>query len=41
MAARRGALMHPPIYSRRANMEEGEVDDLDVAVLDNIMEFGY
>jgi hypothetical protein len=40
-AARRGALMSPPLLSRRPNMEEGEEDDIDVAVLDHIQEMGF
>ncbi|KAJ3304038.1 hypothetical protein HDV03_003152 [Kappamyces sp. JEL0829] len=40
-AARRGALMSPPLYSKRPNMEENEEDDLDVAVLDHLDELGY
>jgi hypothetical protein len=40
-AARRGALMTPPLYSKRPNMDEGEDDDLDIAVLDHIEEMGY
>lgn len=41
MAARRGALMNPPLYSRRPNMDENEEDDIDIAVLDHIEEQGY
>lgn len=41
MAARRGALMNPPLYSRRPNMEEGDDDDIDIAVKDHIEENGY
>jgi hypothetical protein len=40
-AARRGALMCPPLYSRRPEMVESEEDDIDVAVLQHIAETGY
>lgn len=40
-AARRGALMSPPLYSKRPNMQEDEEDDIDIAVLDHISEMGY
>lgn len=40
-AAKRGALLSPPLLSRRPNMVEGEYDDIDVAVLDHITEMGY
>jgi hypothetical protein len=40
-AARRGALMSPPLLSRRPEMEEMEEDDIDVAVLDHINETGF
>ncbi len=41
IAARRGALMNPPLYSRRPNMDEDEEDDIDIAVLDHIEESGF
>lgn len=41
IAARRGALMNPPLYSRRPNMDENEDDDIDIAVLDHIEELGF
>ncbi|KAI9197405.1 uncharacterized protein BJ171DRAFT_223713 [Polychytrium aggregatum] len=41
MAARRGARMQPPLVSQRPNMREGELDDIDIAVLEHIEEFGF
>ncbi|KAI8895533.1 hypothetical protein BC833DRAFT_622931 [Globomyces pollinis-pini] len=40
-AARRGALMSPPLLSKRPCMEDEEDDDIDVAVLDHIEEMGF
>ena len=41
MAAKRGALMDPPLESSRPNMQEGEFDDIDVAVLEHLHETGF
>lgn len=40
-AVRRGALMSPPLLSRRPEMEEDEDDDVDIAVIDHIEEMGF
>ncbi len=40
-AARRGALMDPPLASARPNLTEGEYDDIDVAVLEHMQDAGY
>jgi hypothetical protein len=40
-AARRGALMNPPLTSKRPSMSEKDRDDIDLAVLDHINENGY
>ncbi|KAJ3275367.1 hypothetical protein HDV01_000659 [Terramyces sp. JEL0728] len=40
-AARRGAIMNPPLLSKRPDMMEDEEDDIDVAVLDHIEEMGF
>ncbi len=40
-AAKRGALMDPPLLSNRPNLSEGDLDDIDVAVLDHIEENNY
>ncbi|KAJ3319969.1 hypothetical protein HDV06_005787 [Boothiomyces sp. JEL0866] len=40
-AARRGAVMNPPLLSKRPDMMEDEEDDIDVAVLDHIEEMGF
>ncbi|KAI8925377.1 hypothetical protein BC831DRAFT_401278 [Entophlyctis helioformis] len=41
MAAQRGAKLSPPLLSRRPNMVEGELDDIDIAVLDHLMDVGF
>lgn len=40
-AAKRGARMVPPLMSQRPNLREGEYDDIDLAVLEHINEFGF
>jgi hypothetical protein len=40
-AAKRGASMDPPLESLRPNLQEGEYDDIDVAVLEHIQDSGY
>ncbi|KAI8995967.1 hypothetical protein BC832DRAFT_595794 [Gaertneriomyces semiglobifer] len=40
-AAKRGARMRPPLTSMRPNIKEGEFDDIDIAVLEHMTEFGY
>ncbi|KAI8816090.1 uncharacterized protein EV422DRAFT_501651 [Fimicolochytrium jonesii] len=40
-AAKRGARMVPPLTSMRPGLREGEYDDIDLAVLEHINEFGY
>ncbi|KAJ3008180.1 hypothetical protein HKX48_008722 [Thoreauomyces humboldtii] len=40
-AAKRGARMVPPLSSARPTMMEGEYDDIDLAVLEHISEFGF
>ncbi|KAI9103071.1 hypothetical protein DFS34DRAFT_351170 [Phlyctochytrium arcticum] len=40
-AAKRGAKMIPPLTSMRPNLRDGEYDDIDLAVLEHINEFGY
>lgn len=40
-AAKRGALMDPPLTSSRPNMSEGEYDDIDIAVLEHMNDVGY
>ena len=40
-AAKRGALMMPPLISRRPNLKPGEFDEIDLAVLDFISQHGY
>ena len=41
IAAKRGALMDPPLRSDRPNLLDEEFDDIDVAVLEHIQEAGY
>ena len=40
-AIKRGALMIPPLLSKRPTLKEGEFDDIDIAVLDHIAQNGY
>ncbi|KAI8916565.1 hypothetical protein DFJ77DRAFT_483323 [Powellomyces hirtus] len=40
-AAKRGACMVPPLTSARPTLKEGEYDDIDLAVLEHISEFGF
>ncbi|KAJ8331770.1 hypothetical protein QVD99_002017 [Batrachochytrium dendrobatidis] len=40
-AAKRGAKLSPPLLSRRPNMAEDELDDIDIAVLDHIADTGF
>ncbi|KAJ3292516.1 hypothetical protein HK104_005214 [Borealophlyctis nickersoniae] len=40
-AAKRGAKMVPPLLSKRPMLREGEYDDIDLAVLEHVAEFGY
>ncbi|KAJ3157239.1 hypothetical protein HDU89_002651 [Geranomyces variabilis] len=40
-AAKRGARMVPPLTSARPGLKEGEYDDIDLAVLEHINEFGF
>ncbi|KAL2917803.1 hypothetical protein HK105_202676 [Polyrhizophydium stewartii] len=40
-AAKRGAKLSPPLLSRRPNLAEGDMDDIDFAVLDHIADVGF
>lgn len=40
-AAKRGALMDPPLLSARPNLNDEDFDDIDVAVLEHIREAGF
>ncbi|KAJ1556421.1 hypothetical protein HK405_008258 [Cladochytrium tenue] len=41
MAARRGARLIPPLESRRPLLREGELDEIDLAVIDHMAENGF
>jgi hypothetical protein len=41
MAARRGVRMIPPLMSRRPYLRDNDYDDIDLAVLDHLAEFGF
>eukprot|EP00842_Homolaphlyctis_polyrhiza_P001968 jgi/Hompol1/2772/HPOL_002308-RA len=40
-AAKRGSKLNPPLLSRRPNMVEGDLDDIDIAVMDHIADTGF
>lgn len=41
VAAKRGALMDPPLLSSRGKMDDEDFDDIDIAVLEHLKEAGF
>jgi len=41
LASIRGSLMQPPMLSKRGSMDENGYDDIDMAVMEHIEEYGY
>ncbi|KAJ3224291.1 hypothetical protein HDU81_008640 [Chytriomyces hyalinus] len=41
VASRRGAMVVPPLLSRRPYLKDGEFDDIDYAVMEHLAEVGY
>ncbi|ORY50894.1 voltage-gated potassium channel, partial [Rhizoclosmatium globosum] len=40
-ASRRGAMVQPPLLSRRPHLKDGEYDDIDYAVMEHLAEVGW
>ncbi|KAJ3380283.1 hypothetical protein HDU92_006071 [Lobulomyces angularis] len=41
LAAKRGSLMSPPMISKRGNMDDVDFDDIDLAVMEHMEEYGF
>lgn len=41
LASIRGSLMHPPMISMRGAMDESGFDEIDMAVMEHMEEYGY
>ncbi|KAI9345573.1 hypothetical protein BDR26DRAFT_856285 [Obelidium mucronatum] len=41
VASRRGAMVRPPLLSKRPHLKDGEYDDIDYAVMEHLAEVGF